>query len=251
MLSKFLKKRQRAAAGSPEIPAGQRVYAIGDIHGRLDLLDDLLAQVLEDDRARGAADTTLVFLGDLVDRGPDSAGVVERLLLFRDQAAVRFLMGNHEEVFLSALGGDAKALKFFCRIGGRETILSYGVSQDSYNKLDFAELGAVLAARVPPAHRDFLAAFEDLIRIGDYVFVHAGIRPGIPLDEQRKSDLRWIREAFVDHRDPFEAVVVHGHTIREDVEFLGNRIGIDTGAFNTGKLSALGLEGQERWVLQT
>ena len=250
MISRFLKKPRPIAVGSPAIPAGERVYAVGDVHGRLDLLDDLLDKIRVDDSDRAPANSTIVFVGDLVDRGPQSAGVIERLMRFRDEANVRFLMGNHEEVFLSALAGDRNALKFFCRFGGRETILSYGVTDDHYDQLDYTELAQELAVRVPAAHADFLNSFEDLIRIGDYVFVHAGIRPGVPLDEQSKGDLRWIREPFISHRGATDMIVVHGHTILPEVDFQANRIGIDTGAFTTGTLTALGLEAHNRWILQ-
>lgn len=250
MLNRILKSLREAPAPAASVPPGTRVYAIGDIHGRLDLLDRLLAKIDADDSARGPAATQLVFLGDLLDRGPDSAGAVERLR--RLALAIpesRFLLGNHEEVFLGALDGDERMLKLFCRIGGRETALSYGLSATEYEQLDFAELAAQLTALVPPAHRDFLAGFEDLIVIGDYAFVHAGIRPGVALDEQKRSDLRWIRDPFLTHRGPLEKIIVHGHTITETVEMRPNRIGIDTGAYADGPLSALGLEGGERWVL--
>lgn len=235
-----------------KVPEGQRVYAIGDIHGRLDLLDDLLARIAADDAARGAAQTEIVFLGDLVDRGPDSRGVVERLLeLSRGSTPVRFLLGNHEEVFLRALTGDLKTLRFFIRIGGRATIMSYGFSEEEYRSLDYQVLGGRLIERVPAEHVAFLSAFEDMIEIGDYLFVHAGIRPGVDFAEQKTSDLRWIREDFLGCRDSFGKVVIHGHSITEAVDVQPNRIGIDTGAFDSGCLTAIGLEGSERWFLAT
>lgn len=252
MLAKLLKPLARAEARRDTLPEGRRVYAVGDIHGRLDLLDDLLGRIEADDVQRGPADTAIIFLGDLVDRGPASAGVVERLrLLAESDARVRFLAGNHEEIFLAALDGDAKALKLFCRIGGRETVLSYGVGAAEYEAMDFDELAAALDGLVPESHRSFLRGFEDMIELGDYLFVHAGVRPGRPLDEQRTADLRWIRESFLDYRGRLEKRVVHGHTIAPEAEFRPHRIGIDTGAYLTGRLTALGLEGAEQWLLQT
>lgn len=253
MIARLFKRRQGVEAPAPTIPEGQRLYAIGDIHGRLDLLDQLLTRIDADDAARPAARTTLIFLGDLVDRGPDSAGVVERL---RQLAAsgrdVRFLLGNHEEVFLHAIREEkTEALKFFCRIGGRETILSYGITETDYNAMDYDELKAALAERVPESHLSFLESFEDLIELGDYLFVHAGIRPGVAIQEQRPRDLRWIREPFLDHAAPHDRMVIHGHTITADVDEHSNRIGIDTGAYASGCLTALGIEGDDRWVLQT
>lgn len=252
MISKLFKRRAAEPSMVPEIPPGERIYAIGDIHGRLDLLDDLLMQIGADNAARPPAVTTLIFLGDLVDRGPDSAGVVERVRkLAASDVNVRVLMGNHEEVFLAAVQKDLPALRFCCRIGGRETVISYGISQEEYERLDYAELSERVTEVVPAEHIEFVAKFEDMIVVGDYAFVHAGIRPNVPLADQRLRDLRWIREPFLDHAGAFDAFVVHGHTILEDVDERPNRIGIDTGAYVTGKLTALGLEGTERWVLQT
>jgi serine/threonine protein phosphatase 1 len=233
------------------VPEGIRVYAIGDIHGRLDLLDRLLDMIDEDDAARGPARTELIFLGDLVDRGPDSVGVVERLMALRETRQVRYLMGNHEEVFLRAVGGDPRALRFLVRIGGRETLLSYGISEAEYRSLDFEGLMTLLQQKVPPAHVSFLSAFETWIELGDYLFVHAGLRPGVAVEDQKTSDLCWIREDFLLHRDSFGKMVVHGHSITEDIDERPNRIGIDTGAFASGRLTAIGLEGDERWYLAT
>lgn len=242
----------RRPARVSRVPDGQRVYAVGDIHGRLDLLDDLLARIAADDASRGATNTQIVFLGDLVDRGPESCGVVARLLSFsRGSVPSRFLMGNHEEVFLRALSGDSKALRFLLRIGGRETILSYGFSEAEYGELDYEALSTRLIERVPAEHVAFLASFEDMIEVGDYLFVHAGIRPGVELADQSLGDLRWIREDFLRHGDDFGKLVIHGHSITEGVDLRPNRIGIDTGAFESGRLSAIGLEGAECWFLST
>ena len=236
----------------PSIPGGKRVYAIGDVHGRLDLLDRILATIAADDAGRGPAETVLVFLGDLVDRGPDSAGVVARALdLRRAGRNVRFIKGNHEESFLRALDGGEGEMRFFTRIGGQETILSYGVSEQDYLDADYDGLRALASARVPAEHRTFLANFERFVEIGDYLFVHAGIRPDVPLAEQKGSDLRWIRNAFLDHAGDHGHMIVHGHTISDRAEERPNRIGIDTGAFESDRLTALGLEGTDRWFLDT
>ena len=233
------------------VPDGMRIYAIGDIHGRRDLLDLLLAEIESDDGRRLPARTELIFLGDLVDRGPDSAGVVERLMALGEVRRARFLMGNHEEVLLRALGGDLRALRFLVRIGGRETLLSYGISPEQYRDLDYDALLPLLQAKVPREHVAFLSAFEKWIEIGDYLFVHAGLRPGVALEEQKMSDLCWIREDFLRHRDSFGKMVVHGHSISEEIDERPNRIGIDTGAFASGRLTAIGLEGDQRWYLST
>lgn len=242
-----------AAKAAHAVPEGQRVYAIGDVHGRLDLLDQLLALIEEDSAARGGgAQTRLVFLGDYVDRGPASAGVVDRLLELRaGPIPTRFLAGNHEEVFLKAIGGDEKLVRFFIRIGGRPTVLSYGITEEDYGRMSYAELSAELLRRVPRRHVDFLATLEDLIEVGDYVFVHAGLRPGVAFEQQTVGDLRWIREGFLRSGANHGRMVVHGHTITDDVDERPNRIGIDTGAFASGRLTAVGLEGTERWYLST
>ncbi len=249
MLRKFLKSREKPGHS---VPAGERVYAIGDLHGCDDLLAQLLDRIADDDSSRGPARTTLIFLGDLVDRGPASAQVVERLrLLALARPDTRFLKGNHEEIFLGAVEGEPKALRLFCRIGGRETVLSYGLDGDRYDRLDYEEFARELKQLVPRDHTEFLESFEDMIVIGDYVFVHAGIRPGVELEEQRSQDLRWIRDPFLDHDKPLGKMVVHGHTITPEIDRRPHRIGVDTGAYTSGQLSALGLEGSSSWTIAT
>ena len=254
MLSRLFKKTAvLRPIDTARVPDGMRIYAIGDIHGRDDLLNALLTQIEADDLARGAADTQIIFLGDLVDRGPGSAAVVETALALKTSGRnVRFLMGNHEEVFVSACRkSDPKVTRFFLRIGGEATVLSYPITRAEYMTLDMEQLTERLDTLVPREHVEFIESFEDQIIIGDYVFVHAGIRPGVPLSDQKQSDMRWIREEFIDQRGDLEKVVVYGHTIYEEVEERGSRIGIDTGAYESGKLTALALEGGERWFLQT
>jgi len=248
----FSRRRRSASQPVGAMSEGRRVYAIGDIHGRLDLLDGLLARIEQDDAARGAADTHVIFLGDLIDRGPQSAQVVARAIeLSQCGPNIRFLLGNHEEVFLQALEGDLKALAFFTRIGGRETILSYGISEKAYLESDYRELYDLWRPLVPDAHIAFVRGFEDLIIMGDYAFVHAGVRPSEPLARQKASDLRWIRGEFLSHAAPLEKVIVHGHTISEEIEFASHRIGLDTGAYASGKLTAMGFEGNERWAIES
>ena len=251
MLKSFrrLFERNEIAHASAEVPAGQRVYAVGDIHGRLDLFDALIAAIEADDAASGAAETTVILLGDLVDRGPDSAGVIARAREWQRRRPVRILAGNHEEMFLASFDRP-ETLKHFLRFGGKETVLSYGIDEREYRKASVEEVQAMMHAHVPAEDRAFLESFEDMVAIGDYLFVHAGIAPGVALEEQTKDNLRWIREPFLSHSEPHEAVVVHGHTIRQEPEDRGNRIGIDTGAYTFGRLTALVLEGTERRYLQ-
>ena len=254
MIKGFFKKNFKdRPIDSARIPDGKRVYAIGDVHGRNDLLKQLLRQIIHDDHTRGDAKMEVILLGDLVDRGPDSAGVIETAMQLKQwKPDTRILMGNHEEVFLDAVkSGDPKVARFFIRIGGESTILSYPITRMEYLKLDMEQLTERLPDLVPHSHIEFMESFEDRIIIGDYAFVHAGIRPGVPLDEQKKKDLRWIRDGFLDHKGDLEKVIIFGHTIYDEVEERGSRIGIDTGAYDSGKLTAIGLEGGERWYLQT
>jgi len=231
------------------VPPGQRIYAVGDIHGRLDLFEALIAAIEADDGACESAETTVVLLGDLVDRGPDSAGVVARAREWQQQRSVRILAGNHEEMFLASFE-NVDTLRHFLRFGGRETVLSYGVDPEAYLQASVEEVQAMMSDAVPAVDREFLAGFEDMIAIGDYLFVHAGIAPDVPFEEQRRHDLRWIREPFLSYAAPHGAVIVHGHTIRDDPQDCGNRIGIDTGAFMSGRLTALVLEGTQRRYLE-
>lgn len=233
----------------PSVPDGTRYYVVGDIHGRLDLYGALIAAIEEDDRLAAPADTRIVLLGDLVDRGPDSAGVIARTRQWQERVKLRVLAGNHEEMFLSAFN-KPEALRHFLKHGGRETMLSYGLSTKQFATLELEDLFALLPQLVPEADREYVAGFETMIRAGDYVFVHAGIDPTRPLDEQKRSDLLWIRERFLAHEGPLEKVVVHGHTIFDRVMDCGNRIGIDTGAFRSGVLTALVLEGDQRRIIQ-
>lgn len=248
-LMSLFSRRSAPPPRAVEVAPGERIYAIGDIHGRADCLDALLALIDADDAARGLARTRLVFLGDLVDRGPTSRQVIERALAEAHRS--EFIIGNHEEVMIRAWEGERESLKLFHRIGGRETVLSYGVAADDYDRLDYEELAELVARVVPADHIAFLRGFRDHATSGDYLFVHAGIRPGVSLAEQAPADLRWIRREFLEDRRDHGVMVVHGHTVVADVDEQHNRIGIDTGAYASGVLTALGIEGGKRWFLST
>ena len=252
MFKKLFGKKSSSPLDNARIPDGRRVYAIGDIHGRNDLLNQLIEQIIADDNERGDAESEIIFLGDLVDRGPDSSGVIETAMTLKQELGdVRFLMGNHEEVYLKAAEGDEKAVKFFNRIGGKETILSYEISIKEYMDMDHSELASRIPSLFPESHVNFVKGFEDQIVVGDYVFVHAGVRPGVPLADQAPKDLRWIREEFLSFKEPHEKVVIYGHTINTDVVEKSNRIGIDTGAYYSEKLSAIGLQEADHWYIDT
>jgi len=246
--------RRRTTRHRPCAPDDRRVYAIGDVHGRLDLLTDLVARIDADDRARSpAAATTLVLLGDLVDRGPDSAGVVRFLrdLAISGRFDLRLIMGNHEELLLLAAAGDAKAMRVLMRTGGEATLRSFGLHDEEIGQGSYADLAQLLRDRLPTEDLDFLRRGENMIVFGDYAFVHAGIRPGVPLDAQASEDLRWIRSEFLESTRNHGKIVIHGHTPTADVAERHNRIGIDTGAYATGRLTAIGLSGEDRWFLAT
>ena len=236
----------RGAGSEPAaVPPGQRVYAVGDIHGRRDLFAALVEAIEADDAAAGPAETTVVLLGDLVDRGADSAGVVALARQWQARRRVRILGGNHEEMFLRSFD-ELDMLRHFLRHGGRDTALSYGIDRGAFLAAELDEAQQLLRDHVPAEDIAFLSGFEDMVTIGDYLFVHAGIDPRVPLDAQRRQDLRWIREPFLSHTESHGPVVVHGHTISDEPEDRGNRIGIDTGAFMSGRLTALVLEGTSR-----
>lgn len=232
------------------LPTGQRVYAVGDVHGRADLFAALSSAIEADNQQRGGTEGLVILLGDLVDRGPDSAGVLRLAREWQARRPLRALMGNHEEMFLDAFTKE-DVLRHFLRHGGRETILSYPVDQEVYAEATLAETQALMAQAVPAEDIAFMQSMEDLIQLGDYLFVHAGIRPGIPLEDQRSGDLRWIREPFVTASEDLGLTVVYGHTIYDKPELAASRIGIDTGAYASGRLTALGLEGTDRWLIET
>ena len=360
----FWKRKSRPASpvrADFAVPDGRRVYAIGDIHGRDDLFAQLIAAIRADHQARGPAEATIILLGDLVDRGPQSAEVIDRAIALRDEfpdtrlligyqeecflasltgdvrrlryfmriggeatvrsywnddksladasfedvaerlpdlvpaahvdflghgedmvaigdylfvhagirpgvpleiqsladrrwsrdefPGMRLLIGNHEECFLAALTGDVRRVRYFMRIGGEATVRSYWRDDASFEKASFEEVAERLPGLVPAAHVDFLGQGEDMVAIGDYLFVHAGIRPGVPLEKQSLADLRWIRDEFLDNLGDHGKMVVHGHSITAEPDEQANRIGIDLGAFRSGILGAVGLEGSQRWFL--
>jgi serine/threonine protein phosphatase 1 len=237
------------------VPDGVRLYAIGDIHGRADLLDKLMG-LIERDRRGYSGKTLLVFLGDYIDRGPDSKGVVDRLLegLAQDIRAV-FLKGNHEDLLLTFLDNPGFGLNWLYN-GGDRALLSYGFSMDQiarayWNENGIAEAVESFRRLLPAAHEDFFRSLHLSFRAGGYFFVHAGVRPGVPLEAQHEEDLLWIRKEFLTYRGDFGAVVVHGHTPTRSPENLENRIGIDTLAYHSGKLTAVGLQGTDRWFITT
>lgn len=241
------------SAVAPNLPADLRLYVVGDIHGRLDLLAELMDKIEQDSNSFSGA-VQKIFLGDYVDRGLYSRQVIDYLVSLQDRERKppTFIMGNHEQVMRELLRdpSNRELLEDWLTFGGRETLLSYGV-MPSVLQGNRDNIMNVAKAKIPAAHVDFLEKLSLSQTHGDYFFCHAGVRPGIDLAAQTEQDLTWIRYDFLSYTRSFGKVVVHGHTISPQVEFRPNRIGIDTGAYATGCLTALALEGTKRWLLQT
>lgn len=233
-------------------PPGKRLYAVGDIHGRLDLLDDLLEQINGDLATRPISNAAVVFLGDLIDRGPQSAGVIERLCtLGAFPANTLCLLGNHEEALLRVLAAEPGLAYDWLGYGGDACAASYGVDPVALTAMDEARIAATLSKAIPSHHISYLKGCGDTISFGDYLLVHAGIRPGVPIGDQEPKDLRWIRQPFLSDAHDHGCMVIHGHTISERVEQRTNRIGIDTGAYRTGVLTAAVVEGTDLHFIAT
>jgi serine/threonine protein phosphatase 1 len=229
----------------PRIPDGQRVYAVGDVHGRADLLSALLARIDADLRAYPIAHPIQVFLGDYIDRGPHSCEVLDLLIARRRHHLMLYLKGNHE-TYAAQFLIDPSVLADWKHVGGINTLLSYGVTPSaSEDQRGQHHAFAAFRQALPDSHRRFLHSLALSFTCGDFFFAHAGVRPGIPLRQQCRQDLLWIREEFLLHEEDFGKVVVHGHTPAREPEIRPNRINIDTGAYATGRLTCLVLEGEQ------
>jgi len=232
---------------------GERIYAIGDIHGREDLFEQLLTLIRTDNADRAPSTAKIILLGDIIDRGPASASLMVRLHRYT-KASDRFIVlkGNHEQLMVAALDGDIDALQAWLKLGGDATLKSWGMP-DSMLESDEASLTFEMARPlIPERLLAWIGCLPLSHRSGDVLFVHAGIRPGVELSHQKSKDMLWIRDSFLSYRGLHPVLIVHGHSISESgPEILPNRIGIDTGAYRTGRLTALGLENDEQWILTT
>jgi serine/threonine protein phosphatase 1 len=254
MVLRIFKPERRARPVPAQAPAGRRIYVVGDIHGRADLLRQLHDMILADAGRYRNRQRVVVCLGDYVDRGLESRQVVDLLL---DEPLTGFeqihLLGNHEQAMLDFLEdpGIGPAWLYY---GGVATLYSYGINAQARppeGTERFQHLSIELGRVLPPRHLRFLRRLTLHHVEGDYLFVHAGIRPGIPIDRQQPEDLLYIRDEFLNFTDTHGRIVVHGHTITNDPDVRPNRIGIDTGAFATGHLTCLVLDGPERRFFQT
>ncbi len=254
MLKRFFSGAAKVQRPKPRVPDGTTVFAIGDIHGRFDLLTALLKQISHDISESEAADVIMVFLGDYIDRGPDSNRVIDKLIKLKHAAGNHLvaLKGNHEDAMLTFLA-DGQSGPAWAEHGGRETMLSYGVEvpRRRTDTEAWDKARATLAENAPREHLNFLNTLSLSQSIGDYFFVHAGVRPGVPLLEQEERDLLWIREEFLADSRDLDKVVVHGHTPVDTPFSSSRRISIDTGAYATGVLTALKLQGEQQSFLQT
>jgi serine/threonine protein phosphatase 1 len=232
----------KAQTARPRIPEGRRIYAVGDVHGRADLLNVLFSRIDADLRAHPVAKSVQVFLGDYIDRGPHSRQVLDLLIARRQRHMMLCLKGNHETYAVQFLT-DPSVLSDWKHIGGVSTLLSYGVSPSgSEEPREQHEASAAFRQALPESHHRFIHGLALSFTCGDFFFAHAGVRPGIPLRQQRRQDLLWIREEFLLHEEDFGKIVVHGHTPAREPEIRPNRINIDTGAYATGRLTCLVLE---------
>lgn len=231
----------------PMIPDNMRIYAVGDIHGRLDLLTTLHEAIDEDVELHPGPQCVEVYLGDYVDRGPQSSGVLDALIERRRLRNAVCLAGNHEDIVLQALFSQ-EAFGRWLRMGGLETVYSYVLPERPLEEL---QLWNAWRSAMRAGHVEFLRSLSSNFVCGDYVFVHAGLRPGVGLEEQDPADMMWIRKEFLDYPHSFGHLVVHGHTPISAPEVLSNRINIDTGAYATGHLTCLVLEGADRFLIST
>jgi serine/threonine protein phosphatase 1 len=228
-----------------------RIYAIGDIHGRSDLVDRIAVEIIRDLQAYPTDHCLTVTVGDYVDRGPDSRGVLDRLVRNPFPTELVALKGNHEDLFETFLC-DPSIADDWRRLGGLETLHSYGIAVGPLMMgKNYREAAEALRLALPRAHLEFLSSLKTSLTAGKYFLCHAGVRPGVPLEQQSEADLLWIRTPFLQSKADFGKIVVHGHTPTENPEVLPNRINIDTGAFMTGRLTCAVLEGDHVRFLST
>jgi len=236
------------------LPKGERVYAIGDIHGCLNEFEQLLKLIKKDLKKNPIKSHHLIFLGDYFDRGPDSFGVINRLIKLQSKHVnVICLKGNHEDKFIEFLADPKKLATGFFTYGGTETAQSFGVKKKLLdNPLPNAQkIRNMLRDNMSTKQIEFLIDLEHSTSIGDYFFCHAGVRPGVKLKDQSPNDLMWIRQEFLSHTGSYKKIIVHGHTPQAQPEVLPNRINVDTKCYDSGVLTCVVLEKKTHRFLQT
>jgi serine/threonine protein phosphatase 1 len=233
----------------PRLPDRVRIYAVWDVHGRADLLDQVFARIDSDLAVYPDCDPLEVFLGDYIDRGPSSRTVLDRLIKRSHTHEIVCLKGNHES-YISEFLHDPTILSDWSQFGGLETLMSYGLTPSiRADTIEQTEIAKAFAQALPEEHRQLLHSLSPTFVCGDFFFVHAGVKPGVPLEQQREQDLLWIRDEFLLCEDDFGKIIVHGHTPVREPDIRPNRINIDTGAYATGRLTCLIIENGGYFVL--
>ncbi len=240
------------AKSKPKGAADQRLYAIGDVHGCLIEMVELLKKIEADHNSRVVKKCSIVFLGDLIDRGPSSKQVIDYLINYKPSFAdIYVIIGNHEEMFLRAMGDESRLIPQWLKYGGNSCVKSYEIDIEDLQDLAPEKMRERILEKIPDTHFDFFDNLLESIQFGDYYLVHAGVDPAKKISNQNTHDMRWIREPFLSYKKALECVIVHGHTIEDTVTLRKHRIGVDTGAHKTGILSAVRLEDEDVSILST
>lgn len=244
-------KVQKKNGSLPAAAKGDAIYAIGDIHGRYDLLKQMTETIERHAAAyRRGQDYHIIVLGDMIDRGPDSARVIRSLRSLSGQKKATVLLGNHEDAMLRTIDGEPGMLTRWMRFGGDATLQSFGIAPPR-DEDDYPRVMQQMRSDIPENYVSWLRRRPISVRSGDYLFCHAGIRPGVEIARQKTDDMLWIRDEFLESDEAHGVVVVHGHSISPDVELRHNRIGVDTGAYRTGILTAAFLSDTVCHILST
>lgn len=252
-LTKLKSSKPSGSSNLPEAAIGDRIYAVGDIHGRFDLWQDLLGQIRDHSSSLdNRKSRQIIILGDMIDRGEQSREVLEALYTAQRNRKVTVLLGNHEEAMLRAIDGEPGAMRSWLKFGGDATLRSFDIDPPGRNdEFDPIELARTFTNKIPEKWIDWLRSRPISARSNDYFFCHAGIKPGVVLKKQSRSDMLWIRNSFLNSDAAHGVVIVHGHSITPDIELRHNRIGVDTGAYRTGMLTAVYLEEKKCGVMST
>jgi serine/threonine protein phosphatase 1 len=236
----------------PFLPAGLRIYAVGDVHGRSDLIEHIFRAIDDDLARRPIVRPVCVFLGDYIDRGPKSREAIDDLISSARDREIVFLRGNHEAIAIKSLNDPTVFDNWMRRLGGIDTLISYGLDPKKFlGKNSIKRLQLAFNEVLQGAHWEFFGGLQNSFTCGSFFFAHAGVRPNVPLSAQAERDLLWIRDEFLSSETDFGKIVVHGHTPVEHEDLRANRINLDTGAFVTGRLSCLVIDQDALSILRT